>query len=308
MNHKFKRILERLYFPILAIAMVFFAGSAVAQTGDISVTKTVLETSYIPGQSLTYTIRVVNNGPDPIAGLVVNDVFSSNFAAYVYNVQQITGGTVVSGGSGQGNAQPNSPGTLSATLNLSNGGVAEFIVNAVVRMGVTIDPLGNTASLSFTGTGGYTDTNSGNNSSTIDLSPGGTGGTGVGFTLCANLPAPVALSVTTAGRVVNTYFTPAASGPLTIPALARCLPVSGAGTGDAPTALSSLDVGQKLLVVQMQDGFSMNSTNAAAYGSGLGNIGVYEYVTVRGVVGGNGCASGEIPITGSSGSPPGGLG
>jgi len=108
--------------------------------------------------------------------------------------------------------------------------------------------------------------------------------------------------------VVNTYFTPAASGPLTIPALARCLPVSGAGTGDAPTALSSLDVGQKLLVVQMQDGFSMNSTNAAAYGSGLGNIGVYEYVTVRGVVGGNGCALGEIPITGSSGSPPGGLG
>ena len=309
MNHKLSRILEQLHLSILTFAMVVFTGSAVAAApfGDVLVTKTVLETSYIPGQSLTYTIQVVNNGPDQISGLVVNDVFSADFAAYVYNVQQAVGATVVSGGSGQGNAQPGSPGTLSAVLDLSNGGVVEFTVNAVVRLGVTTNPLNNTASLSFTGTGGYSDTNAGNNSATIGLAPGGTGGTGVGSPLCANLPSTVPLSVTTADTVLNTYFTPAASGPVAISTGSRCLPVIGAGIGAAPTALSSIDVGQKLLVVQMQDGASMTVTDNAAYGTGIGNIGVYEYVEVRGMVGTGGCSAGEIPITGSSGSP-GGLG
>lgn len=312
MNHKFGRVLERLYFPILAIAVVFFAGSAFAAAGNVSITKAADEFEYIPGQSVTYKIQVYNAGPDKITGLVVTDVFSADFAAYVYNVARVVSATVNSGGSGQGNASPGSPGTLVANIDIDNGGVVEFTVNAVVRLNVTTDPLNNTAFLTIPV--GFTDSSAADNTSTIGLPNGGPGGTGVGYTLCANLAGAVPLSVTTAGTVLNTYFSPSASnlplppttGPLT--AGSRCLPVDSA-IGAAPATLASLDIGQKLMVIQMQDGGSMTTGDGATYGSGIGNVGTYEYVIVRGTVGSAGCAAGQVPITGASGSPGvGGLG
>ncbi len=312
MNHKFGRILERLYFPILSIAMVFFACSAFAQSGDISITKTVFEAKYIPGQSLTYTVRVRNDvsSTGTAMGVVVSDVIPVEFAAYVYNVSSVVGATVNSGGSGQGSSGITpavSPGTITANVNIIPGGSVTFIVNAVVRMNVSVVSLKNTASLTVPP--GFTDSNSANNSATVGLARlAGAGGTGVGFTLCANLTGALPITVSTAGTVLNTYFTPATSGPLTIAAGARCLPVSS-GMGASPTSIASLDVGQKLMVIQMQDGSAMNTSDSSAYGSGIGNAGSYEYVIVSGPLGGSGCGSGEIPITGSSGGPgPGGLG
>ena len=296
---------------IAVLLIATFGATLHAQTGNVSITKTVLEASYIPGQSVTYTISVSNLTATPVNGLTITDVFPAEFAAYVYNVQTLINSTIVSGGSGQGNDLSGSPGTLTTVVNLGGLGAVQLVINAVVRVNfvggppavpVDTDPLNNIANLVLPV--GFTDTDLSNNSSTNSLAwSGEAGGSGVGFTLCANLAGKGPLSISTAGEVLNTFFTPSTTATVsTLTVGQRCLPTGGfAGVGATPTALSSLGAGQKLLVIQMQDGAAMTTTDDGSYGANIGNAGVYEYVEVRGAVGTEGCAANFIPIIGSSG-------
>jgi uncharacterized repeat protein (TIGR01451 family) len=280
---------------------------SVTASGDVGVVKSVLSATYTAGQAVTYSIIVTNNGVTLANNVQLLDVVPAEFAQYDYNVGGVSLATVVSGGSGSGSSNVSpivSPGTVSATLDLQPGGSVEIIVSAVVRMTTTVNPLVNTATLAFPPS--FTDTNPGNNSSSIGITPSGTPGSGVGFTLCSNPAVRPDLTISTVNAVINTYFTPAASGTTALAVGLRCLPTNSiAGIGAAPTALSSIAAGDRLLIVQMQDGSTMSTADTAGYGSNfLANNGVYEYVSVRGPLGAGGCASTEIPINGASGGTP----
>ncbi len=93
----------------------------------------------------------------------------------------------------------------------------------------------------------------------------------------------------TLSGVYNTYYQPPAG---TLGAGSTVVPLGtlDTGGGGANTAVAANDL---LLIVQMQDG-SFTSSNSASYGSGsgsgytsLGQAGLYEYVAVQSVAGGN---------------------
>src|ERR1700733_14252954 len=93
----------------------------------------------------------------------------------------------------------------------------------------------------------------------------------------------------TLSGVYNTYYQPPAG---TLGAGSTVVPLGtlDTGGGGANTAAAANDL---LLIVQMQDG-SFTSSNSASYGSGsgsgytsLGQAGLYEYVAVQSVAGGN---------------------
>ena len=273
-------------------------------SGDISIFKTIDgAATYTPGQAINYIITVVNQSATTAAnGVIVTDIIPTSFSQYTYNTSTILNATVLSGASGSGADANNdlindSPGTITAVLNLQPGGQVDFNVSAVARVPTSINPLNNTASLAFPA--GYTDTVPGNNSSTVGAAPSGTPG-GVGASLCAINPNVLpSVNITTANQVVNSYFSPATSGTTNLTVGQRCLPVSAVGFGAAPNVSSSLAGDQKLLVIQMQDASGMSVADNGTYGNAfLANNGVYEYVRVRGAVGTGGCAAGQFPING----------
>lgn len=87
----------------------------------------------------------------------------------------------------------------------------------------------------------------------------------------------------------DTYYQPP-NGTLSAGSTVVPLGTIDTGGGGASTAVAANDL---LLIVQMQDG-SFTSTNSSAYGNGsgigytsVGNAGLYEYVAVQSVAGGN---------------------
>ncbi|HEY4634163.1 MAG TPA: DUF11 domain-containing protein, partial [Candidatus Limnocylindrales bacterium] len=69
-------------------------------SADLSITKTDSQTSAVPGQSVSYTITVTNNGPDTVTSLFVNDsvpaeitgaVFTPSIGAYNSGTGEWTG-------------------------------------------------------------------------------------------------------------------------------------------------------------------------------------------------------------------------
>ena len=93
----------------------------------------------------------------------------------------------------------------------------------------------------------------------------------------------------TLSGVYNTYYQPPA-GTLSAGSTVVPLGAIDTGGGGASTAVAANDL---LLIVQMQDG-SFTSTNTSSYGNGsgsgytsLGQAGLYEYVAVQSVAGGN---------------------
>ncbi|MBT2545496.1 DUF11 domain-containing protein [Streptomyces sp. ISL-44] len=60
---------------------------------DLSLTKTSKPSSYRPGQTITYTLTVTNNGPNPSSGYTVTDAFPAGLT----NVTSTTPGCTVTG-------------------------------------------------------------------------------------------------------------------------------------------------------------------------------------------------------------------
>ena len=120
--------------------------------GDLSITKTDGVTTAIPGQTLTYTIVVSNNGPsgDP------NATFADTFPAILTNITY----TSVAAGGATGNTAAGA-GNLNETLNLPAASSVTYTVSA------TIDPSATgTISNTATVTASITDPTPGNNSAT----------------------------------------------------------------------------------------------------------------------------------------------
>ncbi|MFO0912130.1 MAG: SdrD B-like domain-containing protein [Pirellulales bacterium] len=129
----------------------------IVQTVDLFVTKTDGVTSVAPGQSVTYTIVVGNNGPATATGAV----FSDNFPSILTNVSY----TSTAAGGATGNTLTGS-GNLSETLTIPTGGSVTYTVTGTVvpDAHLTTATLVNPATV--TAPQGTTDSNNANNTAT----------------------------------------------------------------------------------------------------------------------------------------------
>ena len=125
------------------------ATSFTLPSADLSITKTDGVATYTPGGALTYTIAVINNGPNAVAGAAVTD----NFPA------QITSATWTCTPSGSASCTASGSGSINQTVNLPVGSSVTYTVNATISAGAT-GSLTNTAMVSSA----VTDPVSGNNS------------------------------------------------------------------------------------------------------------------------------------------------
>jgi len=295
---------------LVMVLLVCFGSAAFGQVLDVTKTDGVGVGDYTPGQSLTYEITVTNMSGVTTSGVVLTDVMSPLFARYDYNTTFLGGATLASGPpAGSGTSGSGSPGTITFNVNLPVGGVVTITVQAIVRSSAFIGApavLNNTITASggtppVSGTTQFTDSNTRN----------GFPPTGYNMPLCSATGSDGAITASTSGQIINTYYAPPVA-TTTLPANSRCLPVDTTiGTGGAFGDTSIiLDAGDKLLVIQMQDG-TLSTADTAAYGgtgsgrgfTARGFAGNYEYVQVDGGIGSlvHGCGAGQIPITGASG-------
>ncbi|QDV69117.1 Calx-beta domain protein [Rosistilla carotiformis] len=118
---------------------------------DLSITKTDGQGTAIPGDSVTYTIVVTNNGPSDVTGATVSDTFPAILSGVTYT--SVTTGTV------NGNTASGSD-DISDTVDMSVGATITYTVTGTIDSGAT-GSLANTATVSSA-----IDTNSANNSAT----------------------------------------------------------------------------------------------------------------------------------------------
>jgi uncharacterized repeat protein (TIGR01451 family) len=121
---------------------------------DLSISKTDGVSSVVPGNPVTYTIVVTNNGPSAVSGASVADTFPSSLTGVTF--------TSVAAGGATGNTAAGS-GNISDTVNMPVGSSITYTVNATVAASAT-GSLSNTATV--TAPGGVTDPTPGNNSAT----------------------------------------------------------------------------------------------------------------------------------------------
>ncbi len=121
---------------------------------DLSITKTDGSNTAAPGQGITYTIVVTNNGPSNVSGATVVDTFPGVLTGVNYT--SVTTGTV-SGNTASGS------GNISDTVNMTNGSTITYTVTGTVSASAT-GTLANTATVTVPA--GTTDPTPGNNTAT----------------------------------------------------------------------------------------------------------------------------------------------
>ncbi len=110
-----------------------------APSADIVTTKTTSATSYVPGQSVTYTITVTNNGPSDAANVNVVDNAPAGTAISSWTAAVTTGSVTLPNTSGSGNINE----TITA---LPNGAVVTYTVTVAVPSSFSAN-LSNTATV-----------------------------------------------------------------------------------------------------------------------------------------------------------------
>src|SRR5436190_7395773 len=133
----------------------------VPATVDLALTKTASAATVAPGQLLTYTLNVVNNGPNATTtGATVTDALP-------------TGLTFVSATTSQGTVTQ-SGGTVTATLgNLANAGTATVTINAMPNTTATTTTVTNSGTVAV-GTGDTdSDTTNNTGSAAVTVNPAG---------------------------------------------------------------------------------------------------------------------------------------
>lgn len=129
---------------------------------DLSITKTDNLYAALPGGTVKYTIVVTNNGPHAVAGATVTDNFSADFTSVSWTCSATNGSSCA--------AVINNGNSLSASLNLANGGKATLTAIAAVSPSVS-GSISNTASVTVPAN--TVDPNPANDSATdTDIIPG----------------------------------------------------------------------------------------------------------------------------------------
>ena len=124
---------------------------------DLAVTKDDGNGSYIAGGTLTYTITIINNGPDNVTGAILTDNKPVQITTWDWAC------TAQNGGATGCDPVTNSNTNFTDTVDLPNGASIVYTVTVGISGGATND-LVNTAIIKSPS--GYTETNSGNNSFT----------------------------------------------------------------------------------------------------------------------------------------------
>ena len=96
---------------------------ALTRVADLSITKTDGLASALPGDAITYTVVVGNNGPSSVLGALVSDVMPTGLTGVTWTCSAAPGSTC---------ASPSGTGDIAATVDLVVGGTATFTVNATV--------------------------------------------------------------------------------------------------------------------------------------------------------------------------------
>jgi uncharacterized repeat protein (TIGR01451 family) len=232
-----------------------------AGSSDAGVSMTVAPTPVFVFSNFTYTIQVTNLGQAGITALTT--LLSDTIPA---------GTTFVS-------STPPAGWTCSGTATVQCGPTGTMASGTSATVSITVTApagataLSNTATVTVAG-----DPNSNNNNATVI--------TVVQPIVCAS-PGKDGAPATPLTGIVNTYFSPSATGNLAAGSTSVAL---GAGTGAAtPIAVNDL-----LLIIQAQDS-AINRTNSSSYGDGLpgdpatgssalANSGNFEFVTATSAV------------------------
>src|SRR6266545_2262929 len=125
-------------------------------TTDLSILKSSSPNPYVPGQPLTYTLMVTNNGPTDVTGAVVNDPLPAALSGGGYTWTCSTTAPNACGA-------PSGTGNIATTVDLVAGGTAIFILSGTVPSSTT-GSLTNTATVTVPP--GMPDPNSSNNTAT----------------------------------------------------------------------------------------------------------------------------------------------
>lgn len=123
-----------------------------APSGDLAVTKTNNTTSVVAGVATTYTIVVSNPGPSTAISANLSDTFPAACSFVGWTCTGSGGGACASLGSGN----------INQGVSLPPGGSVSFSASCTISASAAGGTLSNTATI--TAPGGFTDSNSGNNS------------------------------------------------------------------------------------------------------------------------------------------------
>jgi uncharacterized repeat protein (TIGR01451 family) len=149
-------------------------------TADVSITQTDGQSAINPGESITYTVRVSNNGPSNASNVTVIDHVPAEITNVSWTCTVPAGTGSCGGANGSGN-------TLNTTVNLNVGAVATYIIQGTVSLSAP-NPGSFTNPATVTLPAGITDPNLSNNSSTDrDAVPRPTGSADLSITKTDNL-------------------------------------------------------------------------------------------------------------------------
>jgi uncharacterized repeat protein (TIGR01451 family) len=126
-----------------------------AKSADLKVTKTGSKIKTALGENLTYTIEVVNNGPDSVTGATLVDSLPAGYSPTAFNCSSPNGATCPTGLTA-------SAFTSGISINLNNGGKLIFTIDGTVTVSTQ---LVNTAKVTLPA--GVTDPNLKDNESTF---------------------------------------------------------------------------------------------------------------------------------------------
>jgi uncharacterized repeat protein (TIGR01451 family) len=255
-------------------------------TADLAVSKTDGKSYYIPGGTRTYTIRVVNNGPQTVIGATFNDTQPAQITAWTWTCVPDFSSTCTSPGAVVG--------SFTDIINLAVGQGVTYTVTATINPAATGN-LVNTASINAPGA--IPDPVPGNNSATdtdapptADLSitktdgvsiypPGGN----VTYTIVVTNNGPVSVTGATIndvipGQILSWIWTCVAETGATCASPGTPSVVNFTDTVDIP-------VGKKITYTVVA------SVNIAAVGSMTNEVTVTAPVTVPDPILGNNTAS-----------------
>ncbi|QDV71242.1 Large cysteine-rich periplasmic protein omcB precursor [Rosistilla carotiformis] len=208
----------------------------VGRTIDLAVTKQDSVDPVVPGNQMTYTLVVTNNGPSDASGVILTDVLPSGLTLVSNTATQ---GTVSSSGStvtaNLGNLASGATATITLTVNVASSVTAAFTNTATVTANETDSVAANNTASEPTAVDRQFDLRVEKSDSADPATPGGTltytitvfndgPSDATGITLTDTLPAGVTFAsgsngLTAAGSVVTANIASLASGasvPFTI--------------------------------------------------------------------------------------------
>jgi uncharacterized repeat protein (TIGR01451 family) len=281
------------------------AGTTIVNSADVTSTTT---DSVASNNSTLTSVLVENSGSSDLAlsmSVSAAPVFVSSPISYTIQIQNLglSAGTAVT----VVDTVPAGLTNVSATT--TAGSCTGVVAGAITcTLGTVAYPLGTPITITVSGTSSSTATPMTNSATvaTTGVDPVSSNNSATILTvvqpLICSTPGKDGAGGTLSG-IVNTYFPPGAG--VTGAAAGTNSIVLGAAAA-APAAQTPIAIGDRLLVIQMQNA-TINSTNTGAYGDGvagdpgsgstnLGSSGLFEYVTATSAVGVGG---GTLTFTGA---------